>query len=63
MSNRYKAVPTKRFIHGSRLFEVIDTQTDKCVYDSIFESQCVFKAKQLNNRERAYPGGHNKRQK
>lgn len=58
MTGRYFVQRSKRKVHGCDLYEVIDTQDGRCVADSIFESQCIFKARQLNvkhERERERP--------
>ena len=61
--NRYIVRASNYFIHGSRTYEVIDTQNSKCCYDSIMKTNCVAYADRLNRAERAVSGGFNGRKK
>ena len=63
MPKRYKVEQRKGFIGGQRLFEVIDTQTDRVAFDSNLKADCLKHARKLNANEAAYAGGFNPRRK
>ncbi len=56
---RYKVEQRRGFIDGKRVFEVIDTKTDRVVYDGFLKASCLKRAKKLNAQEAAYAGGFN----
>lgn len=63
VKQRYKVEPSNAFIHGARVWEVIDRKNDTVVYDSVLQSNCIARARKLNKQERAIPGGQNRRYK
>ena len=64
--NRYVVKPASYFIHGARAYEVIDTKNDSVCYDSIMQSNCLARARELNRQDRIatlVSGGFNGRRK
>lgn len=56
-------VAADSYVHGMREYRVIDRQTGKAVFTSIFESRAIKQRNKLNGYETAIPGGFNKRMK
>lgn len=60
---RYYVKKTLQYASSCVIWAVIDSDTGKQVFDSIFESRCHAQARKFNQQLRAYPGGQNKRHK
>lgn len=63
MTKRYKVEQRPGFTDGKRVYEVIDTQTNRAAFDSLLKSDCLKRARKLNANEAAYAGGFNGRRK
>lgn len=55
---RYKV--EMRYSQGKRIWEVVDCQSNKVEFDSLFQSKAIKKCKLLNYYHMAAPGGFNK---
>lgn len=60
---RYVVKQRAGFVFGKRIYEVIDTQTQRVAFDSNLKSDCLKRARKLNRNEAAYAGGFNPRRK